>query len=123
MKRLITMALIAFATIATATSGRAASELDFTVVNKTGYGIAELYVAPSAQTTWNDNLLSETLEHNEEVEVTFEPQAASVTKWDIMITFVDDDSKVYWKGYKLAEISKITLKYNRESGVTSAATE
>jgi hypothetical protein len=101
----------------------AASELDFTVMNKTGYGIKELYVAPSASTTWEENLLEEVLENGEEIEVSFDPKSHTAKKWDIMITFVDDDSKVYWKGYKLEEISKLTLKYDRKTGATTAVSE
>jgi hypothetical protein len=101
----------------------AQSELDFTLANKTGYGIKAVYVAPSSSTTWEDNLIDETLEHNEEVEIQFDPKGKHPAKWDIMVVFIDDDSKVYWKGAKLTEISKITLKYNRSTGATTAETE
>jgi hypothetical protein len=101
----------------------AQSELDFTLANKTGYGIKAVYVAPSSSTTWEENLISETLEHNEEVEIQFDPKGKHPAKWDIMVVFIDDDSKVYWKGAKLTEISKITLKYNRSTGATTAETE
>ena len=67
-------------------------------------------------------LLDEVLENNEDVDVTFDPQA-DAAKWDIIITFVDDDSKVYWKGYKLADITKLTLKYDRKTGATTAVSE
>ncbi len=49
--------------------------------------------------------------------------AEKVAKWDIMIAWVDEGDNVYWRGYKLAEISKITLKYDRKSGETTAVTE
>jgi hypothetical protein len=123
-KRLITAVLAAIVVMATlpVQTSHAASELDFSIVNKTGYGIKELYVAPSASTDWNDNLLEEPLENNEEVAITFSPDA-DAAKWDIMIVWVDGGDKVYWKGLKLAEIAKVTLKYDRASGQTTAVTE
>ena len=115
--------LFALASMVAVSRTFAESELDFTLSNKTGYGIKAVYVAPSASTTWEENLISETLEHNEDVEIQFDPKGKHPSKWDIMIVFVDDDSKVYWKGCKLAEISKITLKYDRSTGATTALTE
>jgi len=106
-----------------AVPAHAGSQLDFTVVNKTGYGVSELYVAPSASTDWEENLLEETLENNESIKITFSKKQEHIAKWDIMITFVDDDSKVYWKGYKLSEIQKLTLKYDRKAGTTTAIAE
>ena len=32
--------------------------LDFSLVNKTGYGIKEVYVAPHSTDTWSENLSS-----------------------------------------------------------------
>ena len=121
-KRLFTAALLALGLALVTPSSFAASDLDFTIANKTGYGIKELYVAPSASDQWEENLLEEVLENGEEVEITFDAKAHKAKKWDIMITFVDDE-RVYWKGYKLEEISKMTLKYNRKSGETTAVTE
>jgi hypothetical protein len=121
-KSLLAVVLLAMVAGLTATA-RAESELDFTLVNKTGYGIKEVYVAPSASTTWEESIIDEVLENGEEVEVKFDPKGKNPAKWDIMIVFVDDNSKVYWKGYKLTEISKLTLTYNRETGVTKATAE
>jgi hypothetical protein len=122
-KRLFLVALLVVGFGMSMPATFAASELDFTVANKTGYGIAELYVAPSASTTWEENLLEEVLENGEEIEISFDPKSHTAKKWDIMITFVDDDSKVYWKAVKLEEITKLTLKYDRKSGQTSATSE
>jgi hypothetical protein len=122
-KRLFTAGLLSLGLMLATSGSFAASDLDFTIANKTGYGIKELHVAPSASTNWEENLLDEVLEHNEEIEITFDPKAHKATKWDIMITFVDDNERVYWKGCKLEEISRITLKYNRKTGETSALTE
>ena len=38
-------------------------KLDFTLMNKTGYGIKAVYIAPSDSTEWGDNLISQPLEN------------------------------------------------------------
>jgi hypothetical protein len=101
----------------------AESALDFTLVNKTGYGISEVFIGPTSSEDWGDNILEEELQDGGRLSVTFHHKAAKVAKWDLMITFSDDDSKVYWRGYKLSEISKITLHYNRSTDKTTAVTE
>jgi hypothetical protein len=39
---------------------------------------------------------------------------------DLKIVFDDDDSKAVWSNIDLCSVDKITLKYNRSTGVTSA---
>ncbi len=39
------------------------------------------------------------------------------------MVFDDDGSAMVWEGFDLCEIDKITLRYNRKTGVTSAETE
>jgi hypothetical protein len=96
--------------------------LDFTLVNKTGYGIKGVYIAPSASTDWGDNIISKALENGDGLAITFSAKAKA-EHWDIRIAWVDPDDDVIWKKCKLSEISKITLHYNRESGETTATTE
>ena len=96
--------------------------LDFTLVNKTGYGIKAIYIAPSASTDWGDNIISKPLENGDGLSITFDAKAKA-EHWDIRIAWVDDDNDVVWKKCKLSEISKITLHYNRDSGETTASTE
>jgi hypothetical protein len=120
---LLALALALVAVLVATPRAKAESELDFTIVNSTGYGIKELYVGPTKSDSWGENLLDETLENGESVKIEFHPEAEDIAKWDIMIAWVDEGENVYWRGYKLAEISKITLKYNRKTGETTAVTE
>jgi hypothetical protein len=102
----------------------AESSLDFTLVNKTGYGIKAVYVAPSSSKQWGESIIDEPLEDGQSVDVEFQPKAASIKKWDIMVSWEDeDDPDVYWTGAQLSDISKITLKYDRKTNTTSASTE
>jgi hypothetical protein len=95
--------------------------LDFTLVNSTGYTIKEVYVAPTAVEEWGENIMGEELKDGERLKVTFHPKAAAA-KWDIKIMWTNGEG-VVWTGYKLTDISTITLKYDEKTKVTSATTE
>jgi len=96
--------------------------LDFTLANKTGYGIKEIYIAPSASTEWGDNIISKPLENGDALAITFDAKAKA-EHWDIRIVWVDEGADVVWKKCKLSEINKITLHYNRDTDETTAETE
>lgn len=123
LRSVVLAAVAACAFMAVPAPASAQTILDFELVNKTGYGISEIYVAPSASDEWGDSLIEEVLENNEMVKINFHPNAEGIATWDIMVTFVDDDESVYWRGAKLESINRITLKYNRETEETSAVAE
>lgn len=108
--------------LAVVTPARAELNLDFELVNKTGYAIKEVYVAPSSSDNWEENILEGTLENGETLEVTFTSDNTA-KKWDLRIVFADGSDPVYWKGYNLTEVSKLTLFYNHDTDVTSAKAE
>ena len=123
MKRIVLLFAAVFAVaLVLATAWADNEKLDFNLVNATGYGIKEIYVAPSASTEWGDSIISKPLENNESLAISFN-ENATAEKWDLKIVWVDGGDAVYWKGVKLTEINKITLHYNRESGETSASAE
>ena len=100
-----------------------AQNADFTLVNATGYPISELFVSPAKAKSWGPDILGKHVINNGEAwKITF-PQSKDQCIQDMQITFEDDNSKVVWEELNLCEISKITLTYNRQSGVTSAAKE
>jgi len=124
MKKLL-LALVCLAFIASlAPQAHAESVLDFKLVNKTGYGIKAIHIGPSSQKDWGENILSESLEDGEAVDITFHPKAGNIAKWDLLVSWDDpEDPDVYWIGYKLSEITTITLKYDAGSNKTSAVVE
>jgi hypothetical protein len=105
-------------------SGSAFSQnADFTLVNRTGYPIRELYVNPSKSKNWGEDKLGRhTIENGESWKLSF-PQSRSQCIQDIMIVFDDDDSEVIWERFDLCEIRKITLRYNRKTNETTAISE
>lgn len=101
------------------------SELDFTIVNKTGYNISALYIGPSSNKEWTEDmevLHGRTFPHGGALDITFSPKARA-TRWDIMVEWEDDYENTQWLNLKLTEISKVTLTYNRKTGETFANVE
>jgi hypothetical protein len=96
--------------------------LDFTLVNATGYDIEAIQVSPASAKNWGDNILEEVVADGDSVDISFHPEATA-KKWDLQITWSDGGEQVYWYNLDLSAISKITLKYNEETGKTTAITE
>ena len=93
---------------------------DFRLVNKTGYELKALYVSPSKSDDWEDDVLGQdTLADGEAVNVHFSPKTHTC-KWDLKVTYSDDDSSAVWHNIDLCMVEKITIKYNRKSDEPSA---
>lgn len=124
MKKLFLALLCLGFTLPVAQQAQADSALDFKLVNKTGYGIKAIHIGPSSQKDWGENILSESLGDGEAVDIEFQPKAANIAKWDLLVSWDDpEDPDVYWIGYKLSEITTITLKYDAATNKTSAVVE
>jgi hypothetical protein len=122
-KYAVALLMVLFAIITQALPVHADNDkLDFTLVNKTGYGIKGIYVSPSTSDEWGDNLIDKPIENGDSLAITFSPKAKAA-KWDIRIEWVDPGDPVVWKGYDLTTINKITLHYDREKDTTTAETE
>jgi hypothetical protein len=119
MKKQILMALAAGAL----SMGLAhAGDADFTMANRTGYDIREVYISASHRNNWgNDRMGDGVLENGKSKLFRFTDKASC--KQDVMVVFDDDGSKVTWEEIDLCEINKITLKYNRSTKVVSADVE
>jgi len=100
--------------------------LDFKLVNATGYDIQSVYMSPSDTDSWGDNILSDILYDTYSVNIQFSPDAESV-EWDLRADWVMEEGAkqeyVYWNGLRLDEINKLTLKYNPKTDKTSAKIE
>ena len=108
MKR-IAMALC-LAVVVAASAGVFAGDQDFVLVNKTGLTIDELYVSPSNDNEWGEDVLGkDVLANNEEVEITFSRKETECV-WDLKIVDEDDDD-VIWEDINLCKAEQITLYY------------
>ena len=116
MKRLM-CGLIAALVVACLTSVSARSPiqnpaLDFTLINQTGLTIVELYLSPTTEDTWGDDVLGlDVLEDEKKVDIAFSPKARTCN-WDLKIVDEDDD-EVVWEKLNLCEAVEITLLYEK----------
>ncbi|MBP0445647.1 hypothetical protein J8J14_12755 [Roseomonas sp. SSH11] len=100
----------------------AQSRLDFTLMNRTGYEINEVYLGPTSSSSWgNDVMGQDTLPNGRSVDIQFN-RRASTCNWDMKVVYADGDESE-WRNFDLCSISKITLYWNRQNGTTRAVTE
>lgn len=113
--------LLALAASALATAAYA-GDADFTLVNRTGYDIREVYISPARSNNWGrDRMGDGMLENGKSKRFSFTERAAC--KQDIQVVFDDDNSKVTWENIDLCELDKITIRYNRSTKEVSAISE
>jgi hypothetical protein len=86
------------------------SRLDFTLLNRTGLTIMELYVSPDESDDWEEDVLGQdVLGHNESVEIKFSRSEKSCD-WDVKIKDEDGD-EIEWDSLDLCAATHITLLY------------
>jgi hypothetical protein len=110
------LALVAFSSsTAAAPQNR---KLDFKLVNKSTYVIVELYVAPSSQDEWGEDVLgTDVLPNNESVDIEFE-RSETTCNWDLKIVDEDED-EVTWTKLNLCTANEITLRYENGKPVAT----
>ncbi len=99
-----------------------AGDADFTLLNRTGYTLREIYISPSHRNSWGDDRMGQGYLDNGRSRL-FKFSDKSSCKQDLKVVFDDDESEVVWEEFDLCEINKITLKYNRKNRTVSADTE
>ena len=100
-------------------------DLDFTIVNKTGYDIKALSIGASGTGEWTKDdevLKGKPFKNGQSYDIKFHPKATAA-KWDIMVTWADGSGSEEWLNLKLTEIEKVTLIYDKEKDVTKAIIE
>ena len=91
----------------------------FTLHNKTGYTIEQVYVSPTTTDDWEEDILgSDVLNNGQRVEIDFERSEKSCV-WDLKVVY-DDGEEAEWDGFNLCEVSIVAISYNRKTGETSA---
>lgn len=102
-----------------ATAAAAQGRQDFTLVNKTGYTIDQVYVAPSTSDDWEEDVLGrDVLENGQQVHITFS-RSTQTCNWDLQVVY-DDGEKAEWTKFNLCQISSISISYDRSTGRTWA---
>ncbi len=114
--------LLAFASAILAGTPSRADERNVSVVNQTGYAINFLGFNVAGDNEWNDNELSSVLNDGASVYVKFSGSDKGCS-WNIRVDWANYDSGVLWRGVDLCTINTLTLKYDKDSRVTSFTAE
>ena len=114
--------VFAAALVAAANPLAAQGRQDFTLVNATGYDIAEVYVAPSASDNWEEDVMGrDILSAGQSVDIGFPPRD-KVCIYDLKVVYTDAE-EAEWDRFDLCSVSRITIYYNRRNGETWAEYE
>jgi hypothetical protein len=94
---------------------RAESALDFTLVNDTGYTIDKVFVSPSKQEKWGEDVMGpdDVVPDGKSVHIRFSREHEKDTRWDLKIEFTDGEY-LYWTDLDLSTISEITIHYKND---------
>lgn len=99
-----------------------AGQQDFTLHNRTGYQIDEVYVSRSSSRNWGGDVMGrDALEDGQSVNITFNAPD-NACRWDMKVRYNDGDEAT-WNGLNLCNINKVTLYWDRKREVTRAVTE
>jgi hypothetical protein len=114
--------MLAVAGLLISSVASAAGKQDFKLVNKTGYVIDQVYVSPSKANDWEDDVLGQDqLADGQSVDITFH-RAETTCNWDLKVVY-DDDETAVWSKLNLCEIQKVTIRWNKKTGETTATVE
>lgn len=103
------LAVVALASI-TLQATQQRRNLDFTLVNKTGLTINEVYLSPTSDSEWGEDVMGkDVLKSGEKVDITFS-SSETECNWDLKIVDEDDDD-IEWAKLNLCTANEITLMY------------
>lgn len=85
-----------------------ADTFTFTLINKTGFEIIDLYFSPAAQKNWGEEILTvDTIPNKEQMKITVARRERS-ENWDILVN--DEQGVAYhWPNLKLSEVNTLVL--------------
>lgn len=88
-----------------------------TLVNSTGYTISEVYIAPAASSSWEEDVMGrDVLVDGQHVVIDFRP-SENTCDWHLMVVY-DDGERAVWDGLNLCDNWHFELFYNARSGET-----
>lgn len=114
-------AIIAGVVFLSSASGQAADQT-FTLVNRTGLTLTEVYVSPATSDEWGENGLGQgVLEKNDRVKIRFN-RAEKACDWDLKV-LDNTGASAEWTDFDLCQTSTILIYLNSATGETWAEYE
>lgn len=100
-----------------------AADQDFTLKNRTGYQIDDVYISRHSASDWGADVMGRgnVLGDGDSTEITFRERARGCS-WDLKVMY-HDETTAEWSNLNLCEITAVTLHYDRKTDVTRATTE
>jgi hypothetical protein len=117
------LSILAFSTAALLGFGGPAfaGDQDFTLQNRTGYQIDNVFISRHSASQWGDDVLGkDALPDGSSTPITF-PDRQHGCHWDLMVRYHSDSNTVTWSDINLCEVNKITLRYDRKQNATRAS--
>ena len=99
----------------------AAQEASFLLTNGTAYPISQLAVSPADLGFWTANFLRPPPIKAGERRQVFYKAPTDYCQGDLRAEFADGGKPAIWEGLNLCALTKIKLRYDRMSGVTTAS--
>lgn len=99
-----------------------AGDADFTLVNRTGITLREIYISPANRNSWGNDRMGDGVLDNGKSRL-FRFSDKSACKQDLKVVFDDDSGDVVWRNFDLCEIDKVTLKFNKSTRAATADIE
>lgn len=122
MRHFLLLGTVLGAAFAVQSGSAYAGQQDFTLQNRTGYQIDEVYVSRSSSRNWGGDIMgSDALEDGKSVNVTFNAPD-NVCRWDMKVKYNDGDEAT-WNSLNLCNITTVTLFWDKKKEVTRAVTE
>lgn len=101
-------------------SGAFAQETTFRLKNSMAYPISQLSVSPTQLNMWGPNFLRPpVIKAGEAREVSYKAPT-DYCMGDLKVGFADDGAPAVWQYLNLCTLDKISLHYDRASGITTA---
>lgn len=94
--------------------------LDFTIVNKSGEAIHQVYIGPKDLQDWTDDmevLKGQMLGNGASVGITFSPRETAKV-WDIRVVYDMDNRGVYVRGVDLSRVKTLTIVQDNKGKTT-----
>ncbi len=86
-----------------------ADDYKFTLINKTGFEIIDLYFSPEAKNQWGEEVLTvDTIQNNDKMDLHLSRKERSKT-WDILVINDELGINYKWPGLQLSEMSTLIL--------------
>ncbi|QCI68896.1 hypothetical protein [Phreatobacter stygius] len=110
MRRRLFLASLAAASVVVSTEAFAQAQQNFSLVNRTGFQVNEVYVSPSANNNWGRDILGDgVMPSGTRRNITF-PRRTQACMFDLRIVY-DDGDKSEAREINLCQVSNVTLTW------------